>query len=588
MKKRKFLSALLACSMSVVAASACAFTVGCKDDKDDGGDTAHVHQWATTWSHDENNHWHACTNPGHTGDHKDKAAHVWDNAQDTNCNVCGYVRTVSGGGTDPGTNPGTDPGTNPGTTPSTKTNVVVNASDLTVGALTDGAVLGTGVKAVGTPAVDGNKKTITYKGEAIEVTNRIKLSSRLSNQDTPMGIEVTAEDAATVIVYYYSGSNGQTRGLELYDAQKTLIADTTTALSDGSVMATAMFSVTANTTYYIGASVAGVNVYYLAVVYGDIGETWTPHEAKAAECGVAGNIAYSQSNYGRYKNSSDVYIMGNAYSIAALQHSYTLKTDSITNPTEAAEGSATLTCANGHETPVELPVLSSDKYTARPAAGVTGTYTITINGVSISFKATGVAEKETTYTDVYALADFTDVTVGSSKTAGQNCVYTDGPAATIDTVTGALKCGNASAATKTYIALGTPINSGVVKISGTITVASSNGSWTFFQILNSEDKEFVGFRTASGGVWGYRTAGTGNPAATPIASNTSSEHTFEILIDFDNDKFTVKVDNTVLADNVDIANNANATQTDFGSIMINCNAGRYVNIGSVTSATQDA
>ena len=88
-----------------------------------------------------------------------------------------------------------------------------------------------------------------------------------------MGIEITAGAAAKVIVYYYSGSSN-TRGLELYEADKaTLVTGSTQELSDGNVMATAMFDISAAGTYYIGASVAGVNVYYLAVVYDEVGRS---------------------------------------------------------------------------------------------------------------------------------------------------------------------------------------------------------------------------------------------------------------------------------------------------------------------------
>lgn len=485
-----------------------------------------------------------------------------------------------GGGNEGGGNEG-------GGETETPADVKVNASDLTVGTLADGDTLGDGLKVVGAPAVDANKKTITYKGESLEIANRIKLSSKLTNKDTPMGIEVTPKAAATVVVYYYSGSSNNTRGLELYASDKsTIVENTTTELSDGNVMATAMFSVEAKTTYYIGASVAGVNIYYLAVVYGDVGETWEDHTAVPAQCGVAGNIAYSNSNYGRYKNASGAFIMGNKYSTPALEHSYTLKASSIVIPTDDPDtnpGKATLTCANGHETDVDLPVLSSDKYTARPAVGEEGTYTITIEGVQISFTATGVGEHQTTYTDVYKLEDFMDVTVGTEKTANQNCVYASSGTAAADT-DGSLKCGEGTNATSAYISLGTPITSGVVKITGSIKVASTNGSWTFLQFLNSDETpaEFLGFRTGSKGVWGYRVDG-GTPPATPIAAATTVFHNFEILLDFDSKKVTIKVDETVLADNVDLGTKA----TGLSSIMINCNAGRYIHLGSVTIATQD-
>ena len=58
---------------------------------------AHEHSYGA-WSHDETNHWHACTDadcPDKTGSVKDTAAHVYDDAADADCNVCGYVRTIT-------------------------------------------------------------------------------------------------------------------------------------------------------------------------------------------------------------------------------------------------------------------------------------------------------------------------------------------------------------------------------------------------------------------------------------------------------------------------------------------------------------
>ena len=57
----------------------------------------HTHTYGS-WSSDDADHWHECTDAACTdkaGSVKDKAAHVYDDAADTTCNVCGYVRTVT-------------------------------------------------------------------------------------------------------------------------------------------------------------------------------------------------------------------------------------------------------------------------------------------------------------------------------------------------------------------------------------------------------------------------------------------------------------------------------------------------------------
>ena len=57
----------------------------------------HTHTYGA-WSNDDTDHWHECTDATCTdkaGSVKDKAGHVYDDAADTTCNVCGYVRTVT-------------------------------------------------------------------------------------------------------------------------------------------------------------------------------------------------------------------------------------------------------------------------------------------------------------------------------------------------------------------------------------------------------------------------------------------------------------------------------------------------------------
>ena len=57
----------------------------------------HTHTYGA-WSSDDADHWHECTDASCTdkaGSVKDKAGHVYDDAADTTCNVCGYVRTVT-------------------------------------------------------------------------------------------------------------------------------------------------------------------------------------------------------------------------------------------------------------------------------------------------------------------------------------------------------------------------------------------------------------------------------------------------------------------------------------------------------------
>ena len=45
------------------------------------------------WSHDESSHWHKCQN--NCGKKLDLAPHVYGDDSDTDCNICGYIRTIT-------------------------------------------------------------------------------------------------------------------------------------------------------------------------------------------------------------------------------------------------------------------------------------------------------------------------------------------------------------------------------------------------------------------------------------------------------------------------------------------------------------
>lgn len=55
--------------------------------------SGHNHKYDEKWTYDDTNHWHECLGKKCT-DVKDKAEHKYDNNHDTDCNVCGYVRTI--------------------------------------------------------------------------------------------------------------------------------------------------------------------------------------------------------------------------------------------------------------------------------------------------------------------------------------------------------------------------------------------------------------------------------------------------------------------------------------------------------------
>lgn len=76
-------------SLVLVLVLGAALLVACNNKG--GEETPETHTYSATWSNDASEHWHQCTQDGHT-DVADKAAHTYDNDADTTCNVCGYER----------------------------------------------------------------------------------------------------------------------------------------------------------------------------------------------------------------------------------------------------------------------------------------------------------------------------------------------------------------------------------------------------------------------------------------------------------------------------------------------------------------
>lgn len=101
MKRKSFITILATLMLLVLAVSA--FTACGKKDGDKDKDTTHTHTYATEWSKDATNHWHAATCE-HTSEKKDVAAHTFGEWTETKastytekgekqraCTVCGYV-----------------------------------------------------------------------------------------------------------------------------------------------------------------------------------------------------------------------------------------------------------------------------------------------------------------------------------------------------------------------------------------------------------------------------------------------------------------------------------------------------------------
>ena len=99
---KKKLLAVTAAALSAVFAFALA---ACDDGEITGGSGAHTHTYSEQWSHNETEHWHACTGAD-CDEVTDKAAHNWDNGTITaeptctakgektfTCTVCNATKT---------------------------------------------------------------------------------------------------------------------------------------------------------------------------------------------------------------------------------------------------------------------------------------------------------------------------------------------------------------------------------------------------------------------------------------------------------------------------------------------------------------
>ena len=277
--------------------------------------------------------------------------------------------------------------------------VIIDVSSLST--FEDGEALSSeaNIKAVGALAVDGNTKKSIFAGDEISPSKRLKLDKMLTDKSTPKGLAVNLAGDATILVYAYSGSDGNVRRLALYDADKQIIEETTQSIGDGydNILNVAVFEVKAGITYYIGAVDSGINIYYIAVLGTFTEEASDTVEAKAATCTEAGNSAYTLTDYGRYILTDGTAVPSSGITTPALGHDYTGVTpQEDTLPTENTEGKFTAACARncGHTQDIVLPELTDPSYTRKE--GSNGNYSYSYvdrtTGLTVTFETTKVEQ----------------------------------------------------------------------------------------------------------------------------------------------------------------------------------------------------
>ena len=162
---------------------------------------------------------------------------------------------------------------------------IVNISDLEAGTTTgDELIAGTGISASADLAIDANKKSI----DGFEFTLRLKLGGTMKVSDgvVTAGIKIVTKDAATIVVYGMSSSSSATRTLRLTTLEDGALVDVEINENvAGDAIGKFEFNAPAAGTYYLGSKSSGINVYYVAVVYGEE-EPAHKCESICEECGL--------------------------------------------------------------------------------------------------------------------------------------------------------------------------------------------------------------------------------------------------------------------------------------------------------------
>jgi hypothetical protein len=164
--------------------------------------------------------------------------------------------------------------------------VTINVSDLTAGTTTDAElVAGSGISASAGLSIDENGKEI----DGFTFTQRLKLGGTMKVSDGAVtkGVKIVTGDAATIVVYGMASSKDAT-GRTLQVATLTdgaLVKVAETGEVNGTAIAKYTLKVEAAGTYYLGSTDSGINLYYIAVVYGEVETPAHECESVCAKCG---------------------------------------------------------------------------------------------------------------------------------------------------------------------------------------------------------------------------------------------------------------------------------------------------------------
>ncbi|MDE7453083.1 MAG: hypothetical protein K2N22_01590 [Clostridia bacterium] len=583
MSKNKFIKKLLLGGICALTATTMIGATACKD-KTPEGEGGHTHKWATEWTNnDPDGHYYACLATGHTGDQKDFGKH---DIKDGECTVCHYKKTDN-----PNPGPGPDE-EDPNVVYATQ-KYTVNVSDLS--SLEDGDAVGTGtgITAVGKSTVDGNSKTVLYNGTEISVTNRLKLGGAATATSNALKFEI-ANDNSVIVIHAYSGSStsedgSHIRSLAIKDENfEEIDGQPEQCIGDGNSMGTAIFEVNKGT-YYVGSTNKGINIYHIAIWEGGkLKETTVEtKEAKDPTCEEKGNIAYTKTNFGRYKDDKNQIVfeyqlysdeLGHAWEIAAdyVNENGKLKEEYIPTATESKDIKLHCTKLSHADADENLPVLSDTRYTRlthddAPEMVDEGKCNYAFKtdaGYTVNFTTVAVGQQE--YNENVLHSNFLNGTVaygkdgltgtggikiyGTTNVSGKTAWDANYDVTASNNTLTVKDTGSADNSKKSafaYILFDTAKTTGLYKVTGTINVNVESGNWCPLQLISNDSTNasdtFATLRTTKNKYLYLNNSTENDDNASVDASSfifaKDTDLSFELTVDLTNKKVSLTVKN---------------------------------------------
>ncbi len=587
MGKNKFFKKLIVAGLCAVTATATFGVTACGGDNNDGGSDKHTCNFAMAWSSDKDGHWHACLNAGHTEAYV-KTKHT-DEDKNSECDACGWALEIKYA--------------------TEKFRININGST----AVADKTEIAadTGVFATGGLSVSDSGKSSIYGGTAVSFTHCIKMGG-IAKQDAETKAVTGAlkfdieKDNSVIVAYVCGGSSNTLRSAVLKD--KDFKDVERQSVGNGNHITTLVFEVEKAGTYYFGGASAGdgeksgsISIYHIAVWEGGILKETVIETKNAAEatCTTVGNIAYTKTDFGRYRDGKGNTVTEYQLTSAATGHEWKLedKANWVLPKAENGtftEGSLKLLCENdhAHDRSVVLPALNSGKYEiltkddlpdledgqAIYAYAIPDTENKDGEAVTAQFTAVEVEQIKYRYETKYS--NILNGTVGigkENKTALANGIKIYGMTNNTTEVTAwdgkysVTAAGNTLTVTDkgydsetesgksalAFLVFDEGLTSGVYKVEGSISLSnygngttsdSATGNWSPLQLISNDSTDkadtFATLRTSKDKKLGVANTTDGDAVqGNGFAYAAGTEYSFEFMVDLGSKEVTLTLKN---------------------------------------------